>query len=125
MGGGGIEEDGEAVVEGDLEEEGRGPEQEGEGGGGPIEADVGKGEEESEGGEEFGDHGGSGDEGGEELVAAFVGGEALGGYGEEEGVMDDLDEPDEAGHVEAEGEVGEQEAVRRHERQRIRRHGGR
>lgn len=125
MGGGGIEEDGEAVVEGDLEEEGRGPEQEGEGGGGPIEADVGKGEEESEGGEEFGDHGGSGDEAGEELVAAFVGGEALGGYGEEEGVMDDLDEPDEAGHVEAEGEVGEQEAVRRHERQGIRRRDGR
>jgi hypothetical protein len=62
-----------------------------------------------EGGEEFEEHGWKDDPGGALGVDGLVAGEVLRSYFGEEWVMDDLDEPDEAGHEEGCGDLDKEE----------------
>ncbi len=67
--------------------------------------------EDGEGGEEFDEHGREDDPGGAAGVEGFVAIKLSGAYLGEERVVDDLDEPDEAGHEEGGGELEDEERV--------------
>jgi len=109
---------GEGGMKRDLEQAGAEPEQQNESGRGDgldlgDEGGAKRWEECGESGDELDEHGWEDDVAGAVSVANGVGAEAgWGGVGEdvvEERVVDDLDEPDEAGHEEGGGELGEEE----------------
>ncbi len=117
--GGGVVGAAEAVVQRNLEEAGRGPEQKDEdGGGGSLGGGLEDGAEgvvqRKECGGEFEEHGRADDEAGEVAVALSVEREAVRGELGKERVVDDLDEPDEAGHEEGRGELEEEEIEAKH-----------
>lgn len=97
---GGLREEGAEPDDGDQNEAGPGDPRFNAGWALPCDQDSGAG---------FKGHGGEDDIGGELLVLFFVVGELVSADGGEEGVVDDLGEPDQAGHEPGGGGVDDEE----------------